>query len=67
MVNKTMQVIEDEILSISQQLNEEVYEMYNTGRITFEQLEEAYRVLSMWSTQTEKVLKLLEYRQLIKY
>jgi hypothetical protein len=60
MVNKTMQVIEYEILSICQQLNEEVYEMYNSGRITFEQLEEDYRILSTWSAQTERVLKLLE-------
>ena len=59
-MNKDLQKIEEEILSIGQQLNEEVYEMYNSGGITLQQLEEAYRILSMWSTHSEKVLKLLK-------
>jgi hypothetical protein len=59
-VNKELQMIEEEILFIGYQLNEEFFEHYSSGRITFEQLDEAYRVLSVWSTQTEKVLKLLE-------
>ncbi len=59
-MKNTLQVIEEEILFIGQQLNEEVFEQYTSGEITLQQLDEAYRILSKWSLQSENVLKLLE-------
>ena len=58
-MNNTLQAIEEEILFIGQRLNEEVFEQYNSGGITLQQLEEAYRNLSKWSLQSEGLLKLL--------
>ncbi len=58
-MNNISQVIEEEVLSIGQQLNDELYERYNSGGITLQQLEEAYQILSQWSQQSEGLLKLL--------
>jgi hypothetical protein len=59
MMKNTLQAIEEEILFIGQQLNDDLFEQYNSGEITLQQLEDAYRILSQWSTQSEGLLNLL--------
>ena len=55
-----MNVIENEIIFVGDKLNELVYEKFNSGEISFLQLQEVYSNLSEWTKNTERLLNTLD-------
>jgi hypothetical protein len=58
-MNRVLQSIEDEILSVGERLNDVFYEKLTDGVFTGPQLNEAYRTLSKWSKASEDLLGVL--------
>ncbi len=51
--------LESRLLSLSEQLTEEVYSSHACGQITLPQLQEIYAEMNLWAKHTEQLLTLL--------